>query len=166
MPSEPGDACLAWFVQHDWGGRGDAWDADRKAADAVRNDPDLRERREMAERHAKIARALQTKACQRLQMLDASELSVAEVGRWVRLATQSERESKKIIEECRAAEAESPEVLSVMPKVSRNCVSVGCPSGTGPWLTPAPVALENPITGKLILLPSFTPDTPNLGNSN
>ena len=48
-------------------------------------------RREMADRHARIASALQGKLITRLQSLDPSKLSPADVARWLEVATRIER---------------------------------------------------------------------------
>lgn len=48
-------------------------------------------RRDMADRHARIASALQAKIVARLQSLDASKLTPGDVARWLEVATRVER---------------------------------------------------------------------------
>jgi hypothetical protein len=48
-------------------------------------------RRDMADRHARIAGALQAKIVARLQALDASKLTPADISRWLEVATRVER---------------------------------------------------------------------------
>lgn len=48
-------------------------------------------RREMAERHARLASALQSKVVARLQSLDASKLTPADIARWLEVTTRLER---------------------------------------------------------------------------
>ncbi|MEV4705441.1 hypothetical protein [Actinoplanes sp. NPDC049316] len=48
-------------------------------------------RREMAERHARLASALQSKVVTRLQSLDASKLTPTDIARWLEVTTRLER---------------------------------------------------------------------------
>lgn len=48
-------------------------------------------RRDMAERHARVAVAFQNKVVTRLQTLDPDRLSAADLARWVEVATRLER---------------------------------------------------------------------------
>lgn len=48
-------------------------------------------RREMAERHARLASALQSKVVARLQSLDAATLTPADIARWLEVTTRLER---------------------------------------------------------------------------
>ncbi|OJF13314.1 hypothetical protein [Couchioplanes caeruleus] len=48
-------------------------------------------RREMAERHARLASALQSKVVARLQSLDASKLTPGDIARWLEVTTRLER---------------------------------------------------------------------------
>lgn len=48
-------------------------------------------RRDMADRHARIASALQAKIVARLQSLDASRLTPGDIARWLEVATRIER---------------------------------------------------------------------------
>jgi hypothetical protein len=65
-----------------------AFDAeqDRLYAEAL-----VERRREMADRHARIASALQGKLIARLQLLDPSKLNAGDVARWFEVATRVER---------------------------------------------------------------------------
>jgi hypothetical protein len=69
-------------------GAGRAFDAEQDQLYAERL---AERRREMADRHARIAAALQGKLVARLQSLDASKLSAADVARWLEVATRVER---------------------------------------------------------------------------
>lgn len=71
-----------------WVQRAQAFDReqDRMYAEAL-----AERRREMAERHARLASALQSKVVTRLQSLDAAKLTPADIARWLEVTTRLER---------------------------------------------------------------------------
>ena len=80
-----------WSVKHKWVERANAYDdyLERKK----------REEKEkaildMAERHAKLSMAFLQRVAQRLQQIDPSELSPADMAKWLDVATKLERLSR------------------------------------------------------------------------
>ncbi|MFI5495578.1 hypothetical protein [Actinoplanes sp. NPDC051859] len=71
-----------------WVQRAQAWDREQ---DRVYGEALTERRREMAERHARLASALQSKVVTRLQSLDASKLTPADIARWLEVTTRLER---------------------------------------------------------------------------
>jgi hypothetical protein len=71
-----------------WVQRAQAWDREE---DRLYVEGLAEQRRDMAKRHARIAGALQAKLVARLQSLDASKLSPADIARWLEVATRVER---------------------------------------------------------------------------
>lgn len=71
-----------------WVRRARAWDAEQ---DRLYGEGLAERRRDMADRHARIAGALQAKIVARLQALDASKLSPGDIARWLEVATRVER---------------------------------------------------------------------------
>ncbi len=71
-----------------WVQRAAAWDREE---DRLYVEGLAEQRRDMAKRHARISAALQAKIVARLQTLDASKLSPADIARWLEVATRVER---------------------------------------------------------------------------
>ncbi|TDB79607.1 hypothetical protein [Micromonospora sp. KC721] len=71
-----------------WVQRAQAWDREE---DRLYIEGLAEQRRDMARRHARIASALQSKLVTRLQNLDASKLSPADIARWLEVTTRVER---------------------------------------------------------------------------
>ncbi|MDG4796894.1 hypothetical protein [Micromonospora sp. WMMD1082] len=71
-----------------WVQRAQAWDREE---DRLYVEGLAEQRRDMAKRHARIASALQGKLVARLQSLKPEQLSVADIARWLEVATRVER---------------------------------------------------------------------------
>lgn len=83
-----GPSAQRWSSRYSWGYRAFEYDkylVRKDAEDAVRY------RRSMNDRHRRIAGAMLTKVVQRLQSLDPSKLSPADLVRWVEAAAKIER---------------------------------------------------------------------------
>jgi hypothetical protein len=95
---QPGGLWNGWATAHDWHRRAEAWDRhlDQQAREAHEQG-----RREMGERHAKIAVALQEKAVQRLKTMKPEELSSADLLRYAIEAAKLERLARGEPEEIR-----------------------------------------------------------------
>jgi hypothetical protein len=78
----------SWSSLWHWTQRAAAWDDEQ---DRLRRQAHARALQEMAERHARDAVALQTKALARLKALDPNELSAADVLRYLVEAAKLER---------------------------------------------------------------------------
>lgn len=71
-----------------WVQRAQAWDREQ---DRLYSEGLAERRRDMAERHARIASALQAKIVARLQSLDPAALTPNDIARWLEVATRVER---------------------------------------------------------------------------
>lgn len=71
-----------------WVQRAQAWDREQ---DRLYSEGLAERRRDMAERHARIASALQAKIVARLQSLDPAKLTPNDIARWLEVATRVER---------------------------------------------------------------------------
>lgn len=71
-----------------WVQRAQAFDREQ---DRVYSEALTERRRDMAERHARLASALQSKVVARLQSLDASKLTPGDIARWLEVTTRLER---------------------------------------------------------------------------
>ncbi|MGI5151325.1 hypothetical protein ACQEVC_34010 [Plantactinospora sp. CA-294935] len=71
-----------------WVQRAQTWDREQ---DRLYGEGMAERRRDMADRHARIAGALQAKIVARLQALDASKLTPGDIARWLEVATRVER---------------------------------------------------------------------------
>jgi len=69
---------------------------------------------DMAERHAKLAMAFQQRVAQRLQEIDPSELSPADMAKWLDIATKLERLSRGEPTEIGKQEVTLPPILEVV----------------------------------------------------
>jgi hypothetical protein len=81
-----------WSSRYGWVARAQAWD-DRLDAEAqkAKIKAQAKAREEMTERHAKLAKVLQSKVVERLQNLNPRELSPGDVAKWVDVAVKVER---------------------------------------------------------------------------
>ena len=82
-----------WSAKWNWRERGAAWDAhlDRQTCESQEQ-----ARREMGERHARVAVALQEKAIQRLKAMKLEELSSADLLRYAIEAAKLERQPEAV----------------------------------------------------------------------
>jgi hypothetical protein len=71
-----------------WVQRAQAFDREQ---DRLYSEALTERRREMADRHARLASALQAKVVARLQSLDASKLTPGDIARWLEVTTRLER---------------------------------------------------------------------------
>jgi len=76
-----------------WQERARAWDDEQ---DRVRREKQLAAQAEMGERHATVALLMQQRLIERLQGLDASDLSPADVARWLEAAVKVERQARGV----------------------------------------------------------------------
>ena len=74
----------------DWVRRAHAWDREQ---DRMFSMSLIDRRRDMSERHARLATAFQNKIVQRLQTLDVAKMSAADLARWLEVATKLERQA-------------------------------------------------------------------------
>jgi hypothetical protein len=82
-----------WSKKYQWPARVAAWDAE---LDRQRRDAHITTVRETSARHAQIARAMQNKAVQRLQSVDASKLTPSELIRFIEIGIKIERDAMGI----------------------------------------------------------------------
>jgi hypothetical protein len=87
--------CDRWSAAHAWVARAEACDAH---LDHLHREAHRRAVEEMAERHARIAMAAQTKIMQRLQALAPEELSPRTLIEWLRVVTEVERRARGVPE--------------------------------------------------------------------
>lgn len=82
-----------WSSRHQWVIRAAAWDRedDRKFLAEQRN-----ARKTIARRHQRIASSVQSKVIQRLNQLDPSELTPAELIRWLEISSKMEATSAEV----------------------------------------------------------------------
>lgn len=74
---------------HRWNERAQAWDHHQ---DLLDHDRHIQARREMVDRHQKVASAILAKSMQALRDIKPNELDPADIVRWVKLATDLERQ--------------------------------------------------------------------------
>lgn len=77
-----------WSQKHLWLQRVSHFDVNRERSRAAET---KEQRREMNERHAKLAKAMSGKVAQRIQALRPEELSPGELGRWMQVISMVER---------------------------------------------------------------------------
>lgn len=80
-----------WSVRNDWVARAAFWDAH---VDQVVQERNIEAIASMRERHARVAVAIQNKLVERLQTLDAAELTPAALVRWLEASVKIERLSR------------------------------------------------------------------------
>lgn len=80
-----------WSTKYNWVERATAYD---DYLDEIKRAEQEKAIKEMAERHAKIAMAVQQKVIERLKELDVSELSPSDMIRWLDVAIKVERLSR------------------------------------------------------------------------
>ena len=80
-----------WSSKYDWVTRAQAYDDYIEKKKRKENEKKILD---MSDRHARLAVVLQQKIAQRLQEIDPSELSPADIARWLDVATKLERLSR------------------------------------------------------------------------
>lgn len=85
------DLLRRWSRRWSWVFRAEAWD--REEERLVRQ-ATVKARREMSERHAKIAVAVQQKVVTRLAQIDPSELTPSDLIRWLEVSVKIERAAR------------------------------------------------------------------------
>jgi hypothetical protein len=85
-----------WSRRHGWVVRANTWDAH---LDREKQKETVRERKEMAKRHARIAMAAQQKLVERLQSMDFSSINASDIPRWLEATVKMERLSRGVSED-------------------------------------------------------------------
>ena len=100
-----------WSSRWDWVRRAAEWD---RVLDRARRETHLRAITEMAERHAKMAVAVQGRVITRLNQLDPAELSPSDLIRWFEISVKIERLS-------RGEPTESTQLVGADDSTNRPC---------------------------------------------
>ena len=92
-----------WMEKYRWYKRAQAYDDYIEKKKREENEKEILE---MAERHAKLSMAFLQRVAQRLQQIDPSELSPADMAKWLDVATKLERLSRGVPTEIGKQEVE------------------------------------------------------------
>jgi len=82
-----------WSVKYNWVKRANAYDDYLERKKREKNEKEILE---MAERHAKLAKAFQQRIAQALQQIDPAQLSPSDMAKWLEIATKLERLSRGV----------------------------------------------------------------------
>ncbi len=82
-----------WSSKYDWVARAQAYDDYIEKKKREKNEKEILE---MADRHAKVAKAFLLIIAQRLQQIDPAQLSPADMAKWLDVATKLERLSRGV----------------------------------------------------------------------
>lgn len=100
-----------WSAKYNWVERARAYD---DYLDYKKREEQEKAIRDMAERHAKVAMLFQQKVLERLQGINPSELSPADLARWLDVATKLERLSRGKPTEIGKQEVMLPTIVEVI----------------------------------------------------